>query len=397
MSSKSLFSISRILLPVTFLGLFCPGSVRAAADPLTALTGMRSTSLYDYKMRGLSSTSIRLSQSLWEGGATEARIAIQKARLSSSRHELADAAASLVFDAVTAHVDVLRQRTLVELARQNVSDHKKIVAMLRSRVSSGLVTPGDVSLVESRLFRAEGTLEEYRSELLSSEANFQMVTGRPVPMRMAEVGLPTQLYASPRHVLDACRLKNPRILAEQEAIHAARGEMSLAGAGDFPKIGVEVGPRWHVQDTPQDSTNHGWDAFVTFQWALYEGGSVQAAKRGAAARERQARQNMRHVADSLEADIMGTWARYEAAGERVFLYEKSMRSAHRAKSVFHEQYLLGSKGLLDLLDADDEYFLAASQHARAKGDRVIGAYRLLALGGDILQALHVSTAEAGRK
>lgn len=124
---------------------------------------------------------------------------------------------------------------------------------------------------------------------------------------------------------------------------------------------------------------------------------MQAAKRGAAARERRARQNMRHVADSLEADVLGTWARYGAAGEQVLLYAKSMQTSLQAKTIFHEQYLLGSKGLLDLLDADDEYFLAASSHVRAQGDQVIGAYRLLALGGDILQALNLPSPETDRE
>lgn len=221
MTRKSFSRRSRVWLLVLLLGLFCAGSVHADTDPLTASTGIRSNSRYDYKMRGMGSVSIRLSQSLWEGGATEARIAIQKARLSSSRHELTDATASLVFDAVAAHVDVLRRRTLVELARQNVSDHEKVVAMLRLRMSSGLATLGDVSLVESRLFRAEGTLAAYRSELRSAEANFQMVTGRSVPGRMAEIRLPAQRYPSPSQALDACRLRNPRLLAEQEAIQAA--------------------------------------------------------------------------------------------------------------------------------------------------------------------------------
>ena len=174
---------------------------------------------------------------------------------------------------------LVRQRTLVELAHQNIRDYTKTITLLRSRVSSGLTTPGDISLVESRLFRAEATLAEYQSELLSAKADFEMVTGQPVPLRLASVSIPHRLYQSSAEVIDACRLRNPRLLAEQEAISVARGQEKLARAGDAPKIGLEVGPRWHIQDTPQDSSNHGWDAFVTFQWNLYEGGANQAAKR----------------------------------------------------------------------------------------------------------------------
>ena len=376
-------------LVLLLLSVCCP-AIGYAADALTNLTGMRDSRYYNYEMRGQSSASVRLSQSLWEGGATEARIAIEKAHLSSSRHQLIDAASSLAFDAVTAHVAVVRQRTLVELAHQNIRDYTKTITLLRSRVSSGLTTPGDISLVESRLFRAEATLAEYQSELLSAKADFEMVTGQPVPLRLASVSIPHRLYKSSAEVIDACRLRNPRLLAEQEGISIARGQEKLARAGDAPKIGLEVGPRWHIQDTPQDSTNHGWDALVTFQWNLYEGGATQAAKRSAAAQKRQARHNLKSVADTLEADILGTWARYQAAAERMRFYEKSMNTARRARGIFYEQYLLGSKTLLDLLDADNEYFLAASQYTVAQADRIIGAYRLLTLGGDILHTLGLS-------
>lgn len=366
-------------------------------DAFTGLTGMVDSNDYYYQMRGLSSASIRLTQSLFEGGATQARIAMEKAILSNSQYLLEDAASSLVFDAISAHVNVLRQSRLVNLAQENIDDYREIIAMLRGRVDNGLATPGDISLVESRLSRVEGTLAEYKSELLAAKANFEMITGTPTPANLAPVALPVIHYKSAPQVVEACGRYNPRLKAERATIDQAAGQEKLAYAGNFPTIAFEGGPRWHVQNTPQDTRNHGWDALVTMRWNLFEGGATQAGVRQAAAQKRQARQNVQNVADTLKADILGTWAHFSAADERIASYRKSMETAMSARDVFYEQYLLGTKGLLDLLDADNEYFLSASQLTVAEADKVIATYRLLALGGDILKVMKVRLPEMNAK
>lgn len=382
---------------ILLCALFVSARPTLAVDTLTGLTGMYDTRYYKYEVRGQSSVSVRLSQSLFEGGATRARIAIEKARLAGSRYNLADAAVSLVFDATAAHVNLERYNRLVELARQNVDDYRHIIDMLRSRVDNGLATEGDVSLVETRLLRAQATYSEYYSELLAAKADFEMVTGRPAPARIATTPFPTDVYASPAKTVEACLMRNPRLLAERENINMGKAQEKLAVSGFYPQFGVEAGPRWQTQNTPQDPANHGVDAFLTMRWNLYDGGATKASSRQAAAQTREARHSVNGVADALKSDIYGSWARYEAAGDRMKFYEKSMDTAERAKSVFHEQYLLGEKGLLDLLDADNEYFISACQFTVARADRLLGAYRLLALGGDLLSSLKVSPPETAKK
>ena len=366
-----------------------PFSAAVAVDRPSGFVGMRDSPYYRYEVRGQSSVSLRLSQSLWEGGATQARIAMEKARLASARHAYADAAASLAFDAVAAHAEILRQARLVDLASRNVNDYASTIAMLQARAGNGLATPGDVDLVKSRLLRARGVLAEYRSALLGAKANFQKITGRPAPRSLAAMPLPRRAYTSAASAIASSRVRNPRILAQAGVIEAAREEVHVAEGAFHPKVAIQAGPRWHFQDTPQDSRNHGVEAMLTAQWNLFEGGATSAARERAVAQTRQARHDLRHVADSVEAEILSVWAHYEAAAERMGFYGESMRVAKEARKTFHEQYMLGYKGLLDLLDADNEYFIAACQHTVAEGDRLVAAYRLLALGGEILPAFDI--------
>lgn len=358
-------------------------------DTLTNLTGMDDSPYYRYEVRGQSSLSIRLSQSLWEGGATAARIAMEKARLANSRYLYKEAAASLVFDGITAHLNVLRQRKLVELALKNVEDYEITIAMLHSRVENGLATEGDIKLVESRRYRAQGTLAEYESSRLAALADFQRVTGVPAPNNLAAVEMPKHPYKNVQAAIAACRNGNSRILAQQELIAASQSEEKYAKSAFLPKIGIEAGPRWHLQDTPQDTRMHGVEAMLNFTWNLYDGGASSAVYRRTAAQTRQERHERQNLLETLEADIYATWAQYEAASQRLEVYKRSMDAAEAAREIYYEQYMLGTKGLLDILDAENEYFVASCQYEIASGDRIIAAYRLLALGGDILSVLNI--------
>lgn len=387
----------QVLALVLLCGLFFISSSARAVDSFSAMTGMIDSPYYKYEFRGLSNASLQLSQSLFEGGATQARIAMAKARLTSSRHLLAEAATSLVFDAISAHVGILRHSRLVELARQNRDDYADTIKMLNGRVENGLSTPGDISLVQSRLQRAEGILAEYNSDLLAAKAQFERVTGKPAPQALGDVTMPAKTYKSVAMLLDACMERNPRLLAERENINIAEGQEKLANSGNFPTIGISGGPRWHLQNTPQDSRNHGWDAMVSLQWNLFDGGATQSQRREAAAQKRQARHNTQDIADQLKSDIFSTWAQYEAAAERMKAYEKSMNTATEARLIFYAQYLLGTKGLLDLLDADNEYFISAAQYTIARWDRILAAYRLLALGGDLLATMKINPEKQGKK
>lgn len=364
-------------------------SSAVAADQASRLVGMEDSPYYRYEVRGQSSVSLRLSQSLWEGGATQARIAMEKARLASATYAYADAAASLAFDAIAGHVEILRQTRLVELASRNVKDYATTIAMLQTRVGNGLATSGDVDLVKSRLLRARGVLAEYRSALLGAKATFQKITGQPAPRSLAAVPMPRRAYPSAAAAIASCRARNPRLLAQTGIIEASREEITAAEGSFYPKLTIQAGPRWHFQDTPQDSRNHGVEAMLTAQWNVFEGGAASAARERAIAQTRQARHERQHIADSVEAEILSVWAHYEAAAERMDFYGESMRVAKEARNVFHNQYMLGYKGLLDLLDADNEYFIAACQHTVAEGDRLVAAYRLLALGGELLPAFNI--------
>ena len=58
---------------------------------------------------------------------------------------------------------------------------------------------------------------------------------------------------------------------------------------------------------------------------------------------------------------------------------------------YEEQFILGQRSLLDVLDAENELFNSSSQAVTARSNAIIAAYRMKALAGDLIESLGIST------
>jgi adhesin transport system outer membrane protein len=112
----------------------------------------------------------------------------------------------------------------------------------------------------------------------------------------------------------------------------------------------------------------------------------------AGARIRQAKQHLHAIMDSLGKDIETTYSLYLSSQEQITQYETAKKASRLAREDYFRQFLSAQRNLLDVLDAENDYFYAAGQQVMCYGDRVIAGYRLLALSGALLPSLGVDPA-----
>ena len=95
---------------------------------------------------------------LFDGFATQSEVQRQIARIDSASYRVQEAAEFIALDAVEAHLDVLRNQALVELARENLEQHRRILGQVRQLEDQGAGSIGDVRQTESRLAEAQSSL-----------------------------------------------------------------------------------------------------------------------------------------------------------------------------------------------------------------------------------------------
>jgi outer membrane protein, adhesin transport system len=76
--------------------------------------------------------------------------------------------------------------------------------------------------------------------------------------------------------------------------------------------------------------------------------------------------------------------------QRIPALQSSLTHTQQVRDAYDQQYQIGQRTLLDLLDAQNEVFQAQTRLATAQGQAAFNAYRILAVEGMLLSSLNVA-------
>ncbi len=333
--------------------------------------------------------SVTLSQTIWDGLATASRVDINKNKLGSVDNRLIDNAEALGLDAVLAHIEVLRQREIVRLSEINVQQHESILGSQQERSRMGAASVSDVTQTQGRLARAQSTLIEARSALQVAEAAYFRLTGQMVPETLGPAEAPTATPPSVDAALADSQSTNPKVQALISDVRTSEAEIDLAKSGYHPVIYAEVGPTYKDQVESSRTYEWGTAAMLRMNWNLFNGGADMAAVKGASARSRQSRQELQNQIDELGRETRSTWTQMLSAREQQRYFLSAIDYNVQTRDAYMQQFLVGQRSLLDVLDAENELYSSSIQEVTSRMNDAGAQYRLLALGGKLLDSLGI--------
>jgi outer membrane protein, adhesin transport system len=128
---------------------------------------------------------------------------------------------------------------------------------------------------------------------------------------------------------------------------------------------------------------------VIMNWNLYRGGADIAKRREFINREAQAKEQRAKVARGIEEDVRKTWAGMISSGERTQEFTSQAAANVEVVKAYKDQFDLNRRTLLDVLDSQNELFVARANAINAQYLEMFAVYRMLALKGDLLKTLDV--------
>lgn len=337
-----------------------------------------------------SSASLLVTQPLWDGWLTRGRVREAEATYRSLDHRVLDNANTLALDAIIAHVDVLRRQQIYKLAQENVASHEDILAKAREREAQGVDTMADVSQAQSRLSRARSTLTEAQASLRIGEDTYTRLTGHSA-MNLGPVNMPGKMFKDAEEVLKAARKGNPKVAAYLEDVKAATAVREQVRSAYSPTLSLEAGPSYSDRDGKSELWTAEVGVAAVVRWNLFNSGADVAESKAAAARIRQSRQVLYDYMDDLKLSVEESWTQFLSAQKQLEHYREAIEYNKTTRSAYEEQFVLGERSLLDVLDAENELFNSSTQAATALGNTLIAAYRMKVLAGNLLPDLGIST------
>ena len=277
-----------------------------------------------------------------------------------------------------------------------MAQHKAILGQAQDRANLGADTAADVSQAQSRLSRALSSLSEAKASLLVAEETYARLTGLPAVGKLAPVTMPPELFKGPEPVFDLAQKHNPKLAAYMKDIRATRAERELADSAFYPTFNLEAGPDYTDRGGASDRWIYSFDVLGTVRWNIFNSGADLAERKAASARIRQSRQVMYNYIDDLKLDIESTWTNYQAAQEQYKHYSKAIEYNKYTRTAYLEQFQIGKRSLLDVLDTESELYNSSTQAETARGNILVGAYRLCALTGNLLPQMSINTGPLGQ-
>ena len=333
-----------------------------------------------------------LTQMIFDGFATPARVEGTRAQARAADFRLRAAAERLAFRVADIYLQVSRFRQLVEIAHVNVERHKKVFIDLRDLKASGIKTAVDVDRVASRLARTEREFEDVDGRRREVEARFLEITG----MRPNVLAAPQRpSYEEPTTVKEAIARaleNNPRIRVANESLNASRAEHELSYAGFFRSLNLELaGSTVDNQDGVSGQATD-FTAMVRMRFNLFDGLATIAGSRRTFETARAAAADEGEARRQLREDVRTALETLKTARARIVPLKAGFANSKNVAVSYVEQFAVGKRSLIDLLDSANEVFTFGSNVIEAEYDVLRGSYLLAFQLGQMLNIFDTEVA-----
>ncbi|KWK15704.1 TolC family outer membrane protein [Burkholderia stagnalis] len=337
--------------------------------------------------------NVTLSQMLFDGFAVRSEVARQQARIDSSANRVASTSEDVALRVVGAYLEVLRRRETTAAAEDNLESHRRIHDQIKLRSDRGVGRRADLYQAESRLALAQDNLRTEQSSLKDAEVAYARLVGSAPDALVKPVAPEGALPPTERLALDAALANHPSLAGAEADVAQARARYDGAKAAMWPRLDLELSAS-HDRDGVLGPTNDR-RVMLRLRYNLFQGGADKARIGEAHAQIREAEEERNRTRLEIQESVSHAYNAYLTARDRMVVLKQYVDSSAATREAYMLQFGIGQRSLLDLLNAENEYYSARIDYIGGQYAEAASAYRVFAGMGQLLDTLHVGrSAEA---
>jgi adhesin transport system outer membrane protein len=332
--------------------------------------------------------TLELRQLLFDGFRTANDVKQAGFEKLSRFYDLLSTSDEMAFNAVQAYLDVERYRDLEMLARQNYSLHEETLKQISERAESGVGRRVDQEQAGGRLALAQTNLMTESANLNDVTQRFRRVTGLDVPATLAPPPrVDNQLPKDPKNFNDSLR-SNPAFLSKQALLQAANAGVQSSKGAFSPKFEFVASTGTDTsQPGPDYKNTRSTNVQVVMSYNLYRGGSDSARVRQTTAQSYAALDVRNYTCRNIQQDIAIAWNNVVHLRQALPFLRDHEVATTKVRDAYRQQFRIGQRTLLDLLDTENELFESRRALTNALYDLQVAEYRWLTLSHKLLPTL----------
>ena len=330
-----------------------------------------------------SGVGITISQTIYDGLRTANSVRGAESQVKGQRELLRNTEQLVLLDAATAYMNVLQNSALVELQKQNLQALREELRAARDRFSVGEITRTDVAQAEASVANAESELALANSNLNTSNAVFFQVTGlRPTklsPGRPIDGLLPSNLAKA----VDLGLSRHPAVNAAQFAVDSAMSNVKVAESALSPQLTLNGSAASDYNSALDVERSTSAAVALNLTVPIYQGGAEFATIRQNKELLGQSRIEVDVNREQVRANVVQYWGSLQAAKAAIESAQASVAANEIALRGVREEWRVGQRTTLDVLNAQTALFDARASLVIAQRDRVVASYAVLSASGDL--------------
>ncbi|MGV3512807.1 MAG: TolC family protein [Novosphingobium sp.] len=324
--------------------------------------------------------AISVEQPVLDFGRRSSEIKAQSANLDAALADEAYVRQEVTLSLARTYIFVAMQQELVKSTRENVSFHESTVADIEASLKNGILSIAELQQATERLQSARVQLTQAEVDLAAAQAEMSLHLGREVgAVDLAEApSARSVMPANIDEVLSTAEKVDPSIKAASKRLDAASSGTSRARRERLPTVSLQGSYRRGRDFDGFRGESKEANGLLMMRWPLFDGGVSIARVREADAKEEEAAFDLTRAQRDSAIRARSGWLRLQAWRKRLAELESRKSVAAALLDSYRQQFGIGRRSLLDLLDAQASLNAAATEASTARAGGLLAEYALLA-------------------
>ncbi|MAT32891.1 MAG: hypothetical protein CNE97_00205 [alpha proteobacterium MED-G10] len=317
-----------------------------------------------------------VSQSIFEGGSSLSKIKVAKNEILSQRSNLKNVEQEVFLEAIKLYADLATEKSNLKVKEKNVEVLKRQLELTKEQFEIGEVTLTDVSISEARFTLAESELMESLNIINSIKAKYLSIFG--VSPTNPEIIIPLEEKQFDEEDLIAeGKNNNPKIRSVGFTLASLKNEISSLKRKRLPSLKLEAEAKINQGYFRTDSEREVLSAFAKVDIPIYQSGMASSKIREAKEKLFAQQELLKLETENLTASIVSSKSSYDYSFSRIIAYKKQIESNKIYLDGLKQEFQLGERTTLDVLDGEQELLESELDLIKAYKDYFISYYEVM--------------------
>lgn len=325
-------------------------------------------------------------QNLYSGGKTKAFVGETDARINAAAYEVLTVANRVFLDTSETYINVVRASELLKISEKNVLTQERIMKQVREKTEAGFNRISELYNSESRLALAKGSYISRQQDLYQAVVAFHRQFGRLLNPK--QFILPQPSYQIPDtlpETVDIAFKTHPALKVAHYNIEKTQFTYDKASAAYLPTLDLELQGQYRSDTGGEEGDTTQAGAYLTLNYIFYDGG-VRAGETGRDFQNiRKEHQRAYIERRNVNETVRLAWNIMEAEESKSPFLNQHVSLSAKTLNAFKDEYFVGRRTLLDLLNMENEYTDAQLSMSDSEFAHLIAVYRLMQATGVLLE------------